>query len=518
MSSADRIRLSQHRHRRQHRHRGVAAAEHLGDPVVDAEAAGRVLLAAAGLGEAQPEGGLAAGRVLEEVGLHVDHRLAAAQHGGGHVGIGGGVLGNLERAPDRPPDSSFEHAPSASRPVAAPMADSRKSRRLIPRRRRSSLQRRARRAASRDRGVGGRGGYSPLEQGPSLIGRPGSPRSATPAGYVTGSARGRARGPGRARGGPRRRLGRRAGLVPAAHTGRAPRHPRRGATATAARLNEAYAVLSRAKRAAVPTATPGGPAPPPRPVVGVAVVGGDTLLLAAPPPEAALLLEAGHQVGEVTYVDRNCSIFEVVLRQDGETCSLVVTIQGRAHGTEGSSRWRRSSGPPPRPLPGRVQHGGRAQALNGRWPGMLVAMTDAKEIPTEDLPTTEEGWRERLDPRSRSPGTGTERAFTGIYWDTKDDGTYRCVACRHELFSSQAKYDSGGGWPSFWEPLQQGGPAGAGHGPRHGPHRGALLPLRLAPGARLRGRPPAHRPALPHELGEPRPRPGRQPGLTGRRR
>ncbi|HET8618336.1 MAG TPA: J domain-containing protein [Acidimicrobiales bacterium] len=110
-----------------------------------------------------------------------------------------------------------------------------------------------------------------------------------------------------------------------------------GATATAARLNEAYAVLSRAKRAAVPTATPGGPAPPPPtpPVVGVAVVGGDTLRLAAPPPEAfALLLEAGHQVGEVTYVDRNCSIFEVVLRQDGETCSLVVTIQGRAHGTE----------------------------------------------------------------------------------------------------------------------------------------------------------------------------------------
>jgi hypothetical protein len=113
-----------------------------------------------------------------------------------------------------------------------------------------------------------------------------------------------------------------------------------GATATAALLNEAYAVLSRAKRAGVPTTTPGGPTPPPPPaptppVVGVAIVGGDTLLLAAPPPEAfALLLEAGHHVGEVTYVDRSCSIFEVVLRQDGETCSLVVTIQGRAHGTE----------------------------------------------------------------------------------------------------------------------------------------------------------------------------------------
>jgi hypothetical protein len=67
----------------------------------------------------------------------------------------------------------------------------------------------------------------------------------------------------------------------------------------------------------------------------VRVVGGDTLLLAAPPDEAfALLLEAGHRVGNVSYVDRSCAIFEVVVRQDGETCSLVVTLQGRAHGTE----------------------------------------------------------------------------------------------------------------------------------------------------------------------------------------
>jgi hypothetical protein len=115
-------------------------------------------------------------------------------------------------------------------------------------------------------------------------------------------------------------------------------------TAAAARLNEAYAVLSRAKRAGrlharAPSApVPGAPAPPPPPpppAVGVALVGNDTLLLAAPPDEAfALLLEAGHRVGEVSYVDRSCAIFEVVVRQDGETCSLLVTIQGRAHGTE----------------------------------------------------------------------------------------------------------------------------------------------------------------------------------------
>ena len=82
-------------------------------------------------------------------------------------------------------------------------------------------------------------------------------------------------------------------------------------------------------------------------------------------------------------------------------------------------------------------------------------MSDAKEIPLDDLPTTDEGWRERLEPLQFEVARhgGTERAFTGIYWDNHEDGTYRCIACGQALFSSDTKFDSGTGWPSFWEPI-----------------------------------------------------------------
>jgi peptide-methionine (R)-S-oxide reductase len=100
------------------------------------------------------------------------------------------------------------------------------------------------------------------------------------------------------------------------------------------------------------------------------------------------------------------------------------------------------------------------QAVGG-WLADDSGLTEAEAMEEKGMPDkitkTDEEWRELLTEEQYrvTRRKGTERAFTGEYWNFKEDGLYLCVACGQALFSSDTKYDSGSGWPSFWRPLNK---------------------------------------------------------------
>lgn len=81
-----------------------------------------------------------------------------------------------------------------------------------------------------------------------------------------------------------------------------------------------------------------------------------------------------------------------------------------------------------------------------------------KTANVEKITKTDEDWQKQLSPEQFyvARKAGTEPAFTGKYWNAKDAGTYNCVCCGQPLFSSETKFNSGTGWPSFYQPIEAG--------------------------------------------------------------
>ena len=87
----------------------------------------------------------------------------------------------------------------------------------------------------------------------------------------------------------------------------------------------------------------------------------------------------------------------------------------------------------------------------------VFSVEEGRLVETDTVTKSDEEWRSTLTTEQFEVTRmqGTERAYTGALWDNKDEGVYRCVACNNDLFLSPTKYESGTGWPSFFQPVHE---------------------------------------------------------------